>query len=147
MVADMIRISCAGICGEDDSRCLQKLVSRTSGGRGEVLLLAPIFPPHHNGQAAGEQKAKDAQPHGHRGAVHGQFNMIEKAHKMQDSHHEKEDSCDQGCGFQNALFLLLVLTSTKSESMICIGGIFNRLISFNISIRCHYLSNCTETGV
>jgi hypothetical protein len=51
-------------------------------------LLAPIFPPHHNGQAAGEQKGKDAQPHGHRGSVHGQFNMIEKAHKVQDSHNE-----------------------------------------------------------
>jgi hypothetical protein len=28
---------------------------------------------------------------------------------MQDSHHEKEDSCDQGCGFHNALILLLGL--------------------------------------
>jgi hypothetical protein len=49
---------------------------------------------------------------------------------MQDTHHEKEDSRDQGCGFQNALILLLVLPSTKSESMICVGGILNRLISF-----------------
>ena len=43
--------------------------------------LAPIFPPYHNAQAAGEQKGKDAQPHGHRGSVHGQFSMIKKAHK------------------------------------------------------------------
>jgi hypothetical protein len=72
-------------------------------------LLAPIFPPYQNGQAAGEQKTKEAQPHGHHSAVHGQFNMIEKTQKMQDSHHEKEDSCDQSCGVHNAFILLLGL--------------------------------------
>jgi hypothetical protein len=96
-------------------------------------LLAPIFPPYHNGQATGEQKAKDAQPHGHRSAVHGQFNMIEKAQKMEDSHQEKEDSCDQSCGFHNAFILLLGLAhylgneaqiSTHSQ----IDSIFKRQI-------------------
>ncbi|MGP8050844.1 MAG: hypothetical protein ACLPYB_09550 [Desulfobaccales bacterium] len=41
-----------------------------------ALLLVPIFPPYHHGRAAGEQKAKEAQPPGHHNAVHGQGNLI-----------------------------------------------------------------------